>query len=213
MENLWIWCFPHLPDLFLFITVAWPSRADEQNAQKTLTEQDKRATQVHRKNIRTAGQKISALTHWQKPEDVWQVSTGNLRWLQEEGIRKEEDAILPYRRLGADISFPNLVEGTCPEASRTYPGKLCGHLSGKGWSETMEGRMKFPQVRRWSGKRRMGSYNRKWPNQKKKKREKGEETQKSLLIRFPGYDDQECHPSWIYRFRNGFQRRKEGRMI
>lgn len=77
----------------------------------------------------------------------------------------------------------------------------------------MEGRMKFPQVRRWSGKRRMGSYNRKWPNQKKKKKEKGEETQKSLLIRFPGYDDQECHPSWIYRFRNGFQRRKEGRMI
>lgn len=30
---------------------------------------------------------------------------------------------------------------------------------------------------------------------KKKKKEKGEETQKSLLIRFPGYDDQECHPS------------------
>lgn len=38
--------------------------------------------------------------------------------------------ILPYRRLGADISFPNLVEGTCREASRTCHGKSCGRFQG-----------------------------------------------------------------------------------
>lgn len=36
--------------------------------------------------------------------------------------------ILPYRRLGGDISSPNLEEGTCREASRTYRGKSCGRF-------------------------------------------------------------------------------------
>lgn len=44
----------------------------------------------------------------------------------------------------------------------------------------------------------------------KPKRENGREKrgrqQKSLLIRFPGYDDLECHPSGIHRFRNGFHK-------
>jgi len=46
--------------------------------------------------------------------------------------KKEKGVILPYRRLGADISFPNLVEGTCREASRTYHGKPCGRYQRKG---------------------------------------------------------------------------------
>lgn len=34
-------------------------------------------------------------------------------------------------------------------------------------------------------------------------------TQKSLLFRFPGYHDSECHPGWIKGFRNGFQEEEE----
>lgn len=44
--------------------------------------------------------------------------------------KEEEGLILPYRRLEADISFPNLVEGTCHEASRTYHGKPYGRFPG-----------------------------------------------------------------------------------
>lgn len=42
-----------------------------------------------------------------------------------EGGRQEEEegVVLPYRRLWGDISSPNLVEGTCREASHTYRGK------------------------------------------------------------------------------------------
>lgn len=45
----------------------------------------------------------------------------------------------------------------------------------------------------------------------KKSEEKmgGEERQKSLLIRFPGYDDLECHLSLFSGFRKGSQGRKE----
>lgn len=39
----------------------------------------------------------------------------------------------------------------------------------------------------------------------------GHREKTSLLIRFPGYDDQECHPSLISGFRKGSQRRKEER--
>lgn len=60
------------------------------------------------------------------------------RWKQETSsdsrrVEKEEEekgVILPYRRLEVDISFPNLVEGTCLEASRTYRGKPYGHFPG-----------------------------------------------------------------------------------
>lgn len=37
---------------------------------------------------------------------------------------------LPCRRFVEDISFPNLVEGTCGEASRTYRGRTCVHFTG-----------------------------------------------------------------------------------
>lgn len=49
--------------------------------------------------------------------------------------------------------------------------------------------------------------------QKRRWEEKERRTQKSLLIRFPGYHDLECHLSWIKRIRNGSQRRKERRML
>lgn len=120
--------------------------------------------------------------------------------------------ILPYRRLGVDISFPNLVEGTCREASCTYHSKSCGHFPG---GKTVRGHGRrdedFPDEK-VSGLKGVGDT----PEHKRAKlerengKEKKKETQKSLLIRFPGYYDLECHPSWIYRFRNGSQK-EEGR--
>lgn len=64
-------------------------------------------------------------------------------------VKEEEGVILPYRRLGMDISFPNLAEGTCREASCTYHGKSCGHFPRERWWEAMEGGMKISQVRRY----------------------------------------------------------------
>lgn len=58
------------------------------------------------------------------------------RWKQETSSdcktveKEEEGVILPYRRPEVDISFPNLVEGTCLEASCTYRGKPYGHFPG-----------------------------------------------------------------------------------
>lgn len=92
--------------------------------------QDDRAAQTNRKNNKTAGQKESNVTKWQKPEDVWQEEAGNQQWLQEVEWWRRKDYFLPCRRFGGDISSPNLVEGTCREASRTYHGNSCGHFPG-----------------------------------------------------------------------------------
>lgn len=59
--------------------------------------------------------------------DRWKQGTSND--CRREG-KEEEGVILPYRRLEVDISFPNLAEGTCHEASRTCHGKPYSHFPG-----------------------------------------------------------------------------------
>lgn len=158
------------------------------------------AAQTNRKNNTRAGQKTATVTHWQKPGDVWQEEAGNQQWLQEGRGAEEEGVILPYMRLGGDISSPNLVEGTCREASCTYRGKPCGRFPGGkvGGSPWKEG-WRFP---RWGGVGNKGvggvtSSQKVAKSRREDGRGKGRKTQKSLLIRFPGYHDLECHLSWI----------------
>lgn len=105
---------------------------------------------------------------------------------------------LPYRRYGGDISSPNLVEGTCLGASHTYRGTLCGRFPGGSRDEDY--------------RRSEGGLHHHNVGKKNQKRKNGRgERQKSLLIRFPGYDDLECHLSLFSGFRKGSQGRKEER--
>lgn len=81
-----------------------------------LIEQD-RASLINTKNNTIAGQ--------------MKVTDRSLKQGTSNRERKvKEGVILPYRRLGVDISFPNLAEGTCHEASCTYHSKSFGHFPG-----------------------------------------------------------------------------------
>lgn len=46
--------------------------------------------------------------------------------------RRRLGVILPCRPLWEGISSPNLMEGTCREASRTCPGNTCVRFRGVG---------------------------------------------------------------------------------
>lgn len=167
--------------------------------------QDDRAAQTNRKNNTTAGQKESNVTKWQKPEDVWQEEAGNQQWLQEVEWRRRKDYFLPCRRFGGDISSPNLVEGTCREASRTYHGNSCGHFPGGEKMVGAHGRRDedFPGEVELGFKGSRGGgrglhRHTKWARPRREDEgEKERKTQKSSLIRFPGYHDLECHLSWV----------------
>lgn len=44
-------------------------------------------------------------------------------------VRRGRGRGLPCRQLVMDISFPNLAEGTCDVAFRTYRGRICAHFT------------------------------------------------------------------------------------
>lgn len=198
--NILVLLLALLSDLFSFVSVTWPSsRVQNKPSQSRTRRQSCTDKQEEQHNSRPEDSDCDTLT------EAWRCLTGGSREpaVTARGRGSEEGGvILPYRRLGGDISSPNLVEGTCREASRTYRGKSCGRFPGgkDGRSPWKEGWW-FP---RWGGvgfKRGRGSYiitesgkiqKRRWEGRGKERK-----TQKSLLIRFPGYHDLECHLSWI----------------